>query len=190
MSVIYTVGGTATNGADYQSLSGTVNIATGQTSAMITVTPIDDTAVEGNETVVLTVNASGSYTLGNPSSTTVTIADNDVPPGPSITASPSTVSPNGNVTASWAGVTSPTSRDWIGLYAAGAGDGSYQNWLYVSCTRAPGGAFTSGSCSLTVPSGTGNYELRLFANDGFGRIATSNAFAVSSGIQAAMAGDR
>ena len=80
--------------------------------------PIDDTAVEGNETVVLTVNGSGTIQSVARRAATVTIADNDVPPGPSITASPSTVSPNGNVTGSWAGVTSPTSRDWIGLYAA------------------------------------------------------------------------
>ena len=57
-----------------------VVIPAGSASATITVTPIDDTASEGNETVVVTLSSSASYTLGSPSAATVTIADNDVVP--------------------------------------------------------------------------------------------------------------
>jgi len=42
--------------------------------------PVDDTTVEGNETAVLTLAANSTYTIGSPSSATVTIADNDQPP--------------------------------------------------------------------------------------------------------------
>ncbi|MBM4093016.1 MAG: hypothetical protein FJ276_26950, partial [Planctomycetes bacterium] len=77
-AVNYTVSGTATDGADYTSLSGSVTIGAGSANATITVTPIDDAAVEGNETVVLTLSTSASYTLGTPGSDTVTIADNEV----------------------------------------------------------------------------------------------------------------
>ena len=78
LTVSYTIGGTATNGVDYQNLSGTVVIAVGQSSAAIIVTPIDDTTVEGNETVVVTL-ANGAYTIGVPSSATVTIVDDEPP---------------------------------------------------------------------------------------------------------------
>jgi parallel beta-helix repeat protein len=87
LTVNYSLGGTASNGTDYRSLPGSATIASGATSATVTVTPIDDTAVEGNETVVLTISANTAYTVGSPNSATVTIADNDQspPPTPTVT---------------------------------------------------------------------------------------------------------
>ena len=49
-------------------------IPAGSASAPITVTPIDDAASEGDETVVATLSSSASYTVGSPSAATVTIA--------------------------------------------------------------------------------------------------------------------
>jgi parallel beta-helix repeat protein len=85
LTVRYSLGGTAVNGTDYASLSGTLTIPAGAASATVTVTPIDDTAVEGNETVILTVSADAAYTVGSPNSTTVTIADNDQVAVPTVT---------------------------------------------------------------------------------------------------------
>ena len=87
LTVNYTVGGTATNGTDYTTIPTSVVIPAGSASATITVTPIDDTASEGNETVVVTLSSSASYTVGSPSAATVTIADNDVAPAASIALS-------------------------------------------------------------------------------------------------------
>lgn len=87
--VRYTVGGTATNGSDYAALSGSVTIPAGSGSAALALTPIDDTVYEGTtpETVVLTLAADTAYTVGSPSSATVSIADNDpAPPAVSIAA--------------------------------------------------------------------------------------------------------
>jgi hypothetical protein len=78
LTVNYTVGGTATAGSDYVTLPGSVQIPAGATSATITVTPIDDTAVEPAETVVVTLGANAAYTLGAAASATVTIQSNDV----------------------------------------------------------------------------------------------------------------
>jgi subtilisin family serine protease/subtilase family serine protease len=78
--VNYTVAGTATAGADYAALSGSVSINAGAASATIPVTPIDDTAYESNETVAVTVSASASYTIGTPNTATVTIVSDDLPP--------------------------------------------------------------------------------------------------------------
>ncbi|MCX6910683.1 MAG: Ig-like domain-containing protein, partial [Verrucomicrobia bacterium] len=74
----YTLSGTASNGVDYISLPGSVTMSAGNTNATVTVTPIDDALVEGNETVILTLAAGSGYTVGSPNSATVTIADNDV----------------------------------------------------------------------------------------------------------------
>src|SRR6185369_10594041 len=85
LQVNYTIGGSASNTSDYSTLSGSVIIGVGSSSATITVTPVDDSAVEGDETVTLTLSASATYTIGSPSSATVTITDNDVAPLPIVT---------------------------------------------------------------------------------------------------------
>jgi hypothetical protein len=56
LTVYYAVSGSATPGVDYQMLSGSVTIPSGQASATITVTPIDDSAIEGDVTVVVTLS--------------------------------------------------------------------------------------------------------------------------------------
>ena len=182
LTVNYTIGGSATNGADYQTLTGSVLIPAWASSAPIVVKTLDDTALEGNETVILTLSADAAYTLGAPTSATVTIVDNELPPGPSLTTNPSIVAAGTALTVNWSGIVSPTTRDWLALYAPGTADSNnYLAWMYVSCSQTAGGASASGACPLTIP-GTlvnGNYELRLFANDGFTRLATSPLIAVT-----------
>ncbi|MBW4445657.1 MAG: hypothetical protein KME38_01955 [Spirirestis rafaelensis WJT71-NPBG6] len=84
LSVNYTVAtgaGQATNGTDYTpNLNGTATIAAGQSFTDITITPVDDSAVEGPETVTLTLVGTADYDLGGSSTATVTIADNDTAP--------------------------------------------------------------------------------------------------------------
>ena len=77
LTVNYTVDGTATSSSDYSALSGSVIIPNGQSSAVVTVVPIDDPTVEGSETVTLTISTSPYHFVGLPSSATVNIADND-----------------------------------------------------------------------------------------------------------------
>lgn len=78
LSVKYLITGSATNGTDYNTLSGTVTIAAGATSANITVTPKTDGVFEGTESVILTLQNAGGLTLDS-STATVNIADADVP---------------------------------------------------------------------------------------------------------------
>jgi len=77
LTVFYTVSGTATEGADFAALSGSVTIAAGSASALVTVTPIDDDEIEGSETVQLVLSADAAYVTGSPSVADVVIADND-----------------------------------------------------------------------------------------------------------------
>ena len=81
IEVNYSVGGTATPVDDYDALTGTVAIPTGQTSATIIVDPNDDNLTEPTETVEVTLDAGTGYTIGTPNTATVNIiSEDDVPP--------------------------------------------------------------------------------------------------------------
>jgi len=179
-----TSNGTATAPADYTAISQTVSFASGDTAnKTVSIPIIDDTLVEGNETVNLVLSSpTGGATLGSPSTAVLTITDNDG--GATLSASPTTVAPGGTITATWSGIAAPTATDWIGLYALGAANTAYIHWIYVSCSQTAGAPRASGSCPFTVPStvGAGTYQLRLLANDGFTVVlATSNNFTVGVG---------
>jgi IPT/TIG domain len=94
---------------------------------------------------------------------------------PTISASPSTIAAGGTLTATWSGIPSPTSLDWIALSVQGSGSTSYVIWQ-----RTTGSA--SGSVPFSVPSSTvaGTYELRLFSNDTFTLLATSGPITVTA----------
>ena len=77
LTIQWSVTGTATKGVDRLSLPATPVIPAGASSVAITVTPVDDTEVEGNETVIATLSANAAYTLGTPSSATVLIISNE-----------------------------------------------------------------------------------------------------------------
>jgi thermitase len=79
LTVHYTVAGSALAGTDYTSLPGTVTIGTGSSTATVAVRPIDDSAVESDESVILALSANAAYSLGTPSGGTVTIVSDDLP---------------------------------------------------------------------------------------------------------------
>ena len=82
LTVNLAIGGSATAGSDYANLPTTVTLAAGSASATLTVTPVDDSTVEGAETVVATVQNGSGYQIGDSPSATVTIADNDTAAAP------------------------------------------------------------------------------------------------------------
>ena len=78
--VNYTIGGAGTNSSDYSSIAGSITISSGSSAVVITVSPIDDATVEGNETVTLTLatnNSNFTAAPGTLGAATVTIVDND-----------------------------------------------------------------------------------------------------------------
>jgi subtilisin family serine protease len=78
--VAYSTGdGTATAGADYTAVSGILTFGPGVTSKSFTVPILNDSLVEGPETVLLLLsNVSGGTGLGPISTAVLTITDNDV----------------------------------------------------------------------------------------------------------------
>ncbi|MBY5162749.1 Ig-like domain-containing protein [Salsipaludibacter albus] len=78
LTVGYTVAGTATAGNDYVALPGTASFADGQAQVDVTVSPLQDTDVEGDESVELVLVVSATHTIVPPGSATTVIADDDV----------------------------------------------------------------------------------------------------------------
>ncbi|MFC1363576.1 MAG: hypothetical protein G8D61_07945 [gamma proteobacterium symbiont of Ctena orbiculata] len=70
--------GTALAAEDYQQASGTLTFLDGETSQSFTVTILDDTVFEGDETLDLTLsNATGGASLGAQSAAGLTIVEDD-----------------------------------------------------------------------------------------------------------------
>ncbi|SKB12493.1 conserved hypothetical protein [Planktothrix sp. PCC 11201] len=75
------IGGTATQGDDYLINSLTVNFAAGQTQAILPVEILGDTTLELDETIELQLSSfSAGGTAGNPSTTTLTLQNDDNSP--------------------------------------------------------------------------------------------------------------
>ena len=79
--VNYIVTGDATAGTDYVALLGSVTVLAGNKSATIDVTVIDESLLEDNETVIVTLSSTSDADVtidGSAKTATVTIADDDV----------------------------------------------------------------------------------------------------------------
>jgi hypothetical protein len=61
LTVYYTVAGTATPGQDYATLSGSITIAAGEASAVISVTPLINMSVQYTETVTMALVSNLAY---------------------------------------------------------------------------------------------------------------------------------
>jgi hypothetical protein len=81
--IFYELSGTASNGVDYEQLGGTVPMPAGATAVSFTVRPIDDSLIEGTESVVARIVPSPldcvtcGYNIGDPAVADLFIDDND-----------------------------------------------------------------------------------------------------------------
>ncbi len=76
---VFTSGGTATDGLDYNGISTTLEFHDGDTTATIPVTILDDYLLEGNETVNFWLtNATDGAEIGNRATAVLTIVDNEI----------------------------------------------------------------------------------------------------------------
>ena len=175
LSVSYTIAGTATNGSDYQLLPETITIPSGSSTAAINVTPIDDSLVEGNETVVAALAANPGYNIGAPSSATVSVID-DEPTNqpPNVNAGPDQTiilpagasldgtvnddglpSPPGEVTTEWTKVSGPGSVTFGDASSVGTMASFSQSGAYVLRLTADDGAlFASDEVRITANAAT------------------------------------
>jgi ELWxxDGT repeat protein len=76
LTVKYKLSGAGTNGADYQTLTGTSIFAAGVDKAFVDVQPIDDKIYEGTENITLSLSTD-DYLIEGANSVTAAISDND-----------------------------------------------------------------------------------------------------------------
>lgn len=77
MTVNYSISGTASNGVDYTTLSGTVTFAAGASDTNIFVQTLPDDLLEGDETVTLTIMGNGNEYLISDSASNATLIIHD-----------------------------------------------------------------------------------------------------------------
>jgi hypothetical protein len=71
--------------------------------------------------------------------------------------------------------------DWIGVFLAGAPDTGYVDWVYLNGSKtSPDAGLATATIGYTLPATVGTYELRFFANNGYGKLATSSPIVISS----------
>ncbi len=79
LTVNLSYGGTATPGVDYTVPAGTLVVPAGQTSLTVQIPTVTDNLVESDRVLTVSLAASSGYTMGSPSSASVTITSQVVP---------------------------------------------------------------------------------------------------------------
>jgi subtilisin family serine protease len=117
----------------------------------------------------------GGYTPLVKSPAVTVTAPPPPPPGstPTLTVSAATVPPGGQVTVTLANGRGGA-QDWLAFAAVGAPPNSYLQWVYV------GASVTTRTWTVTAPTAPGQYEFRLFLNNGYTLAATSPAVTVTA----------
>ena len=158
-----TLTGSATANIPYAIVSGGSYSLTARQSQTVT--------VRFSPTTTGTFSGNVTFTGGGGASRPITGVS---VPAATLTATPDSLLPGETLTAAWSGIAAPTATDWIGLYKPGAANSPSITWRYTT------GA-ASGSVPLVLPSTVipDTYELRLFANNGYTRLATSTTFVVT-----------
>ena len=95
LTVNLAAGGTATSGTDYIGATASVTIAANATTATVIIDPTADSAVEPDETVILTLSPGAGYSVGAPASASATLANDDAVAA-SVAVSPVSVSEDGS----------------------------------------------------------------------------------------------
>jgi large repetitive protein len=151
LTVSYMVNGTAGNGLDYETLSGSLTIEAGSGSAVVVVVPLEDGLVEGAETVTLTLSPNPVYTVGSPAAATVTIADNDEPPPlPTVT-----------VIAADANAAELDNAGSFAVHRTGSTASSLTVTYTLSGTAQNGADYQTLSTSLTIPAGASSANIAV-----------------------------
>ncbi|MCF8275087.1 MAG: choice-of-anchor L domain-containing protein [Flavobacteriales bacterium] len=155
LTVAYNVSGTATPGADYTALPGTITIPAGQDSVILNIQGVLDFVTEGTETVVLGL-VGGGCTCASPPTVSMDILDNDTQLSLS-TSGTTTIclGQSANLTANPAGSISPYASGWNNGAPAGnnvtVSPTATTTYTY-SVTDACAGQSLSSSETVTVVS--------------------------------------
>jgi hypothetical protein len=86
------------------------------------------------------------------------------------------------ITVSFSGNTGDK-HSWIGLYQPDASNGEHgERWLYVGGAKTPSEVVDEGAVTFSEGLAPGDYEVRLFGDNGLERLLISQAFTVSDQV--------
>ena len=145
------MGGTAVNGSDYNTITSPITIPGGSSYVDITLTPINDSIYEGDETAVLTLSANAAYQIGSPSSATITIQDDDPMPLPTVTVTAT------DAVATEAGPTTGTFR----ISRTGSTTSSLSVYFTMGGTATNGLDYNAFTSPVTIPGGSSYVNITL-----------------------------
>ena len=193
LTIPYELGGTATNGVDYQSIPTSVTLSPGQVLTNISITPITEPAATGHKTVALSLphsdwrrnRDSNDFLVGIPGRAEVFIAYKytNAPPSVSILSPTNGASflkrPNISISA----LASDT-NGWVTsaqFFANGHSIGTLTNGAYTRQMMAPSWPIRSRNRFDLVWSNAapGSYALTVVATDNGGAQTTSSAVNVT-----------
>jgi acetyl esterase/lipase len=153
LTVRWALGGTASLGADYAAPASSATFPAGSASLNVTVTPVDDNLVEGDETVELRLACDPSYRIDSAhASASLTISDNDSPAGLPVVTIQAT-----DPSAAEAG---PDPGIFTVSVAGGFPDDLTVRYT-VAGTAANGTDYAPLSGSLTIPAGQTSTTLEI-----------------------------
>jgi len=153
LSIIYTIGGTATEGADYANLMDTIIFLPGVDTVILNLTPIQDNIIEGYESVIISVN------IINPCGDTIvssgTIYVWDGPIIDSLWSTNANCLPTGSVHVTVVAPSVPATYLWTSPNALTFSGPDWQNinpgWYYITVTQAQCSNSDSVEVLLTAP---------------------------------------
>jgi hypothetical protein len=163
LTVPLAIAGTAVAGTHYEALPGAVTFPAGETLAVLTVVPKNDNEVNPDRTVEVTLQPGAGYSLGTNATATVTIRNDDLPPGELVFAE----NFDADHTANWVVNLGPTDGvadffydySTVGIPPAPNSAGTTRGLkLQANLTS---GVFGGLSVSPAGQSFTGNYRLRF-----------------------------
>lgn len=100
LAVTWTFSAGLMNAADFQGgvlpTGGVLNFADGEATKQFTITTVGDTVVEASEIFTVGLTAPAGWALGNPSSATGTVTNDDLPPTPTVSISAAVSQAEGN----------------------------------------------------------------------------------------------
>src|SRR5207253_8798751 len=119
-----------------------------------------DNTYEPNETFIVNLSNATNATVADAQSIG-TIVNDETAPAPTLTMNTTTVTAGGAISFTLAdGPANPT--DWVGLFAVGATDRVFVDWMYLNGMKvAPATGLSSANLQFTAPSTPGTYEVRL-----------------------------
>jgi Domain of unknown function (DUF4347)/RTX calcium-binding nonapeptide repeat (4 copies)/Calx-beta domain len=173
--------GTATSGTDYLPSAASITIPAGGTAGIVTLTGLADTAVEGNETVIVSATSVTGGTAATPQQVNATITDGTIAPNsPPIFSPivPPAVAPSNIV--SIPGITA-IDADGIGAYTITAVPTADQGSLFLGDPATGGTAVSVGQA--IAPTQIGQLFFRAaesFTGSSFALTATDSLGATSA----------